>query len=398
MGGILSNPVQPANPYLGKPRQTFIGRVIASLGVTMFCISLGITIVFADEKARDASVFFYYFPFLKDGGYVIEGLIGGVILSFWGCLLVYDGEPLPDDLIPAPKPLLVANEPWRQSTPSRFLENLKTELKTYEEAVVTAYERAVKAHNRLPTVKGKIDYSYILSELHRYEKIYEFYQKEINNLKSRIQKIAEGDVRADVLDQEAAIQKLKRERQELVRRLQEVGTQAKTAQEDKEESRYWLHRGIKNIDINIIELETNIKELKAFDFKSLYPQLGIAADFASVENEDLQTIKAKADIINSFTPTTPTSTEPKEHPDDSKMNTARQRRKRDFQWEVETKAGVKVDKLDALQRWKKMKRKEILTDSSLTADEQEEQLNLLDKSYNEHKRKLESDFSIFEEE
>lgn len=392
----MSNTAQQVGSN-GKPTLSLIGAAIGILGILLlfFGIAMGGSAPEAKEFTTNIT---RYLPFLESFGSPALGLTG-LFGSFVGWLLFYDNLPIPADTIPAPQPLnLVQDEPWRQPTSLRILEKLKKELKECEDPLPSIYEDAVKSHNLLSTVKGRLQYNAQRLRISTYQMNISTLQERIDDLKQRIQKVFEGNIQADLLEHEEQIQKLKRERQDLQTQLKEAEAKLTSSNNDGEWERDSIRNGIKRIDLQIIERETNIKELKGFDFKRLYQQLGLAPDFVHIENSELQNIKAKADIINSFTPTTPTSTEPKEHPDDSKMNDARQRRKRDFQWEMENKAGAKVDKLDALQRWKKMKRKEILTDSSLTADEQEEQLDLLDKSYNQHKRKLESDFSIFEEE
>lgn len=387
----------------GKPALSRIGAVIGTLG-TLLLFSSIIMGVNAPEAKEFAAFVTHYLPFLErfDSSSIgFTGLIAGLFGSIVGWSMFYDNLPIPNEVIPAPQPLnLVSTEPWRQVTGLRILEQLKKELKEWEDPLPNIYEDAVKAHSQLSSAKGRLEYKNLRIRLQYCQGAINNAQIRIDDLKQRIQKIFNGNVQADLLEHEEQIQKLKRERQDFQTQLKEAETKLSSVSNnnDNEWLRDSLRHRIKRIDLDIIERETHIKELKGFDFKRLYQQLGLASDFVHIENPELQNIKAKADIINSFTPAIPTSTELKEHPDDSKMNNARQRRKRDFQWEMETKAGAKVDKLDALQRWKKMKRKEILTDNSLTAEEKEQQLDLLDKSFNEHKRKLESDFNILEEE
>lgn len=82
-------------------------------------------------------------------------------------------------------------------------------------------------------------------------------------------------------------------------------------------------------------------------------------------------------------------------PDGVQMNAAR-RRKRNAQGDVEMGAGGKLEKLAALQQWKKEKRREIVSNRSLSVDEQEEQLDMLEVSYNQAKKKIETESDIFE--
>lgn len=88
----------------------------------------------------------------------------------------------------------------------------------------------------------------------------------------------------------------------------------------------------------------------------------------------------------------------KQSREDRQMNEARQRHRRDIRFKVDISAGNRVDKLAALQQWRKETRRQILDDRSLSTDEREELLDELEKSYSEEKRKLDQNTDIFEED
>ena len=85
--------------------------------------------------------------------------------------------------------------------------------------------------------------------------------------------------------------------------------------------------------------------------------------------------------------------------EEQKMQAAKKRVRQDIHFKVHTQAGQKLTTLFELQRWRKEQRRQIIADSSLTLDEQEEQLELLDEEYHREKKKLEQPgVKVFEEE
>jgi len=85
--------------------------------------------------------------------------------------------------------------------------------------------------------------------------------------------------------------------------------------------------------------------------------------------------------------------------EEEKMHAAKKRVRQDIHFKVHTQAGQKLTTLSELQRWRKEQRRQIIADESLTLDEQEEQLELLDEEYNREKKKLDKPgVSVFEEE
>jgi len=85
--------------------------------------------------------------------------------------------------------------------------------------------------------------------------------------------------------------------------------------------------------------------------------------------------------------------------EEQKMQLAKKRVRQDIHFKVHTQAGQKLTTLAELQRWRKEQRRLIIADETLTLDEQEEQLELLDEEYQREKKKLDQPgVQVFEEE
>ena len=234
----------------------------------------------------------------------VVGLAAGV----GGGVTLYDSQPIPQEYVPPPAPLdLEQGEPWRQETGFRYLEKLKKSCGEYEDAVRRAHGEAVAAHERIPASRGLIEYKNNRWTMRRQLQYASHAAQELTKLKARIAKVFSGDVRAELLDLDEQVQKLRRQRQEYEREVREVEQrtgQAATpeARRDLENQRASIYGSIKQMDMSIIEVESTITELREFDFQKLYRELGVSAESMRVEAERLASIKEKADIINAIKP------------------------------------------------------------------------------------------------
>ncbi|PYS45507.1 MAG: hypothetical protein DMF68_22135 [Acidobacteria bacterium] len=137
--------------------------------------------------------------------------------------------------------------------------------------------------------------------------VIEVLQPNLAKLGDHLARIASGDVRAEVLEIEEQIEKLNRLKQKYESDLRNKAWQISNAK-NKAERRYYemeyesLGNWIHDTDTNIIELQSALKELKEFDYRNLYNELGVSPEAMRTNETDLRSIKNKADLVKSINP------------------------------------------------------------------------------------------------
>jgi hypothetical protein len=241
--------------------------------------------------------------------------LAGVIICVVGCVWFYDNLPLPNEAIRAPQPLqLIQDERWRGNTGLRYLETLKEELLVHENKLLKEYAVATKAYEALPHSSGRLKYHWLRRHKTASEGAMTRLKPQIGGLKERIELIVGGNVDAEVSTIRESIRKFERNKQE-EQRVFEAWEKPCTIkhdnklQEDFCEHKRWkareaIRRKIHEIDFRIIELQNQEQELKSYDFKNLWKQLGhmpvAASGLMAVEKEQLKDMKDKAEILQSM--------------------------------------------------------------------------------------------------
>jgi len=244
------------------------------------------------------------------GGFFGLCLMLAAIPGFVGFRALYDAQPLPADPIPAPPPLLLTqDQPWRRPTSLRYLESLKQEMLNEEEKIQRTYHLAVQAYNLIHQSSGRIQYDERLQYMQSYAYSLPYAQKAIGELTVRIDRLFAGDVGFELGLLEESVQKLQRSRQEYERDLAEAEApctinheyqhQVDQCKSERQELREKLRRKIHDIDRSVIEREAQIRELREFDFKRLYRDLGLPGPpgLLSVSSSHIQDIRNKASLL-----------------------------------------------------------------------------------------------------
>jgi hypothetical protein len=232
------------------------------------------------------------------------------MVGYW-MLSEQDSRQIPTDPIYFPEIIEPwRDEIWRAPMPLTYLESLKTQLTSYEETAMNLSSDAVNAYNAISSIRSYGDYESIIKRLDALKSFKRDYDRVVPQLKERAKRVFGGQVIEEVNALQADIKKLKRERQELEE------SQAKRKEEEvvrRNERRTvaaaWaatvgsqIKSTIKDIDLMIISKEAAISELRHFDFKRLYKELGLSEDWPAtlISIAELEEIKAKSDVIGAI--------------------------------------------------------------------------------------------------
>jgi hypothetical protein len=328
-------------------------------------------------------------------------LIPGAIAILLGAVVIYDNKPIPDEFVPPPEmPTIEQGEAWRPATGFRYLEKLKQQVLALEKEMRRSHEEATAAHRRLPESSGFIEYKQLRRTVgHHAEYILEA-DEELKQSKEHIAKVFAGDVRTDVLEIEEQIEKLQRLREK-------YESEARIAEREITNARDKSHRGyhqneleslgnwIHATDTDLIALRSSLKELREFDFKRLYGELGVSPETMRVDTAQLNEIKTKAKIVSEIRPQTSTSSKTE---DEKKMDAAGQRIKYDIKFNVEQRLGRRLNTLQEIQRFFRERSDEIKQNPTLSYDEKTEQLDQLTRDCEEYKKELRTNVNVYEED
>jgi hypothetical protein len=327
-------------------------------------------------------------------------ILGGIVITVVGGINAFNNKPIPDEYIPRPEPLILKeDEPWRQPTGFRYLEKLKDHCQSCEDAMREAYQEAVEAYHELSSSSGYIQYRTLRNTIRNNVAYIERCRSEMPKLKEQIQRIFSGDVRSEVLEIEEKIERLKRQRQEYESQVRDK--EQETSREQNNDRRRYLEgekadlRGyIHATDQDIITLQSTLKELKEFDFKKLYGELGVSAEAMRAEATQLSSIREKADIVSQVKAASGSNAYKSQ--DDQKFERKRSRRHTDVLDKLfEELELVTIEDLEAQKLYKKLRRR-ILEDGELSTDEKDEALERLEKRYKQKVRG--SSITIFEDD
>lgn len=231
-----------------------------------------------------------------------------------------DSRPIPSEVVPPPvQPVVGEDFAWRKVTSLRFLDRKIGSFEQLEEELVEEYDTARNAYEKLPRSSGRIEYDKLREIVDDQKTSLVSGKKNLADLRRDIEAILSGDVRKFILTTEEQIKKLQRNKRELETRLvekeKEEAAKKATGKDDGKPASGWgsveyVKSEIVDVDHRIIELETDLHELKTFDFQRLYQQLGLPgpAGLSSVAIDHLEDIKAKTEILNGMKGTSaPTS-------------------------------------------------------------------------------------------
>ncbi len=244
--------------------------------------------------------------------------VGTVLLCIAGVVLAWragrewrDSRPLPSETAPPPvQPVVGEDFAWRKITSLRFLDRKIESFEQLEEDLIEEYNTARSAYEKLPRSSGLIEYDKLRAVVEGQRRSSVAGKKALAELRRDIEAVLSGDVRKFILTIEEQIKKLQRNKRELEASLvqkekeeaaKKVGDKRNGNQgSELEDTIEEVKSDIVYVDHQIIELETDLQELKTFDFQKLYQQLGLPgpAGLSSVAIDHLQDIKAKADILN----------------------------------------------------------------------------------------------------
>jgi hypothetical protein len=234
----------------------------------------------------------------RDGTLYI-GLGGGGLAILFGLLALYDSKPIPNTPVAAPTPLvLTKTEPWRQDLSLRFLQPVRAQVLEHERELAEQQQQAEAAYAELPEARDSgsyMKYRNLLSTIRRVEmQKQEVLTRILPPLKQRLDRVYAGDIQADVLDLEEAIRKNQRYKEDLQRQLTEAqdcrSGQNGTRCEKCVERLRSLPEDIQRIDFKIIEYETHLKDLRAFNYAKFHAAAGMPgpASIYHVDTNDLQ--------------------------------------------------------------------------------------------------------------
>lgn len=244
---------------------------------------------------------------------VIFGLSVGIFMGMVALFKLYDAQPLPEEAISAPLPPdLYQSQAWRKSTSLRYLEELKKDLAKAEERLLSSYEKALEGYNTLRQSSGRFEYGERKLMITYYAAMLLPEKKDITELVERIDRMFAGDVSFEVGSLNESVARAKRKRQEYERQLKDTQEKCTIKHRDDDEVRECdnrrqslqtkLHGYIYNIDQEVIGYEAQIQELKEFDFKRLYRELGLPGPpgLINVDTSHIKDIKDKAGLLQNI--------------------------------------------------------------------------------------------------
>jgi hypothetical protein len=296
-----------------EPDNEKVALAVVLFILGLFCVLIGVQVY------RSPS----FLPFQVNPLDRNEPPFGTVLLCIAGVVLVRmagkrwrDSRPIPSEsIVPPVQPVVGEDFPWRKATSLRFLDRKIESFEQIEEDLVEEYNKARDAYEKLPHSSGRIEYDRLRKIVERQKTSLATGKKSLAELRRDIEAILSGDVRKFILTIDEQIKKLQRNRQDIEAKITERKKQiekestSQKANNGRDENEAYLFGPdtlgslrweVTSIDHEIIELETDLHELKTFDFQKLYQQLGLPgpAALSGIAIDHLQDIKAKADILN----------------------------------------------------------------------------------------------------
>lgn len=225
----------------------------------------------------------------------------------------YDSRSIPNELLRAPSPFeLITDQPWRKPTRLRFLERLKDDLTQAENRIQHTHKSALQAYEHLPKVVSYSDYRRSKAKLKSNEQEKRSLLQSWPQFQERIDQIFSGNVGKEILSINEAIKKMQRANAE---RQREISDQKHTdercsisncayCKEWERRRKPQLYSEIYHTDQRIIELETDLEELKNFDFQQLWSDLHLPGppNLTRVPKEALDDLQAKVNTLNAIPP------------------------------------------------------------------------------------------------
>jgi hypothetical protein len=222
----------------------------------------------------------------------------------------WNGQEIPNEPIHAPKPLeMETDQAWRKPSRLRFLERLKQEVCEAEREIRQTHERAVTSYKNIPSVISYSNYTsekaaLDLSETSKHELL-----QQLPPIYERIERVFCGDVAHEILNIEEEIRKFEREKQEHQRLIEHGQIEASRCNKsDCDKCKAWPdqkaehYSRIHTIDVRVIELQTDLKELENFDFQRLWRELSLPGppELGRIPKVRLDDLKAKVETANSI--------------------------------------------------------------------------------------------------
>lgn len=206
---------------------------------------------------------------------VVVGLVISVLMlvcalfgAAIGVFIFRDTKPIPPDPINLPRPIkITTDEEWRRPTPVRYLEDVKESIVQMEGEAVAKFKRLQNAFANITFPSGYLEYETAISHRNSFQEFRSKYEQ----LKESANRVYDGEVNAEINELQARVKRLQRERQELNGNYAQSQTKVRetegkrianaiaAARSDE------IKRCIKDIDSQIIALESYISELKQID-------------------------------------------------------------------------------------------------------------------------------------
>jgi len=323
-----------------------------------------------------------------------------VVLVVLGIRRIRDSRPIPDDFIPAPEINLEQTEEWRPATGFRYLEKLKRSCVELEKEIRQSYDRSMEAYRGIGTTQSYREYQALRRRLETgTEERMEAYE-ELAELKDRIARVFSRDVRADLFELEEEAEKLKVEKDHKEKDLSEVSSKINPLirsdlRAQFEQERDAIREEIKEIELALVEIASNLKELRDFDYDNLYQELGVSPETMRVEAAQLADIQTKSTLVSQIKPKEiPTQ----EAEDKAKMKAVSQRRKNNIKFVVQERLSKNLTTLEEIQNFQKERSAAIKNNRDLSYDEQTEQLKQLESECEAYRREIKSQVSVYEED
>jgi hypothetical protein len=225
----------------------------------------------------------------------------------------HSAQAIPNEPPESPAPFdMITDQPWRKPTGLRFLEKLKEKVTRVEERIRNVHEVGVDAHQSISRVISISDYHAAIGVLHAMEAEKAKLLSELPLSYERIERIFNGDVGKEILDIKEQTKKLERQKQEDSRKLATWETACTIQHKNKDEMeecdqkrlshREYFHKSIHLIDVELIELETDLEELHHFDFHQLWTALDLPGppNLTRVAKEAIEDLKGKVDSLNTI--------------------------------------------------------------------------------------------------
>jgi hypothetical protein len=232
---------------------------------------------------------------------------GVLVIAAMAC--AYYAQPVPNEPLHAPAPFEIdTDQRWRRPTELRMLERLKKDLVATEKRVNDCHERGLTAYRDSQQAVSYAAYQRAKSDLEENEEQKRRLLRKVPEMQERIDRLAAGDVGHEMLTIEEQIAKLNRQKQENQRKLSDLDKpctldhDAEQCKRDRQRQRGWLHEENHAIDVKIIECETDLKELRNFDFQKLWRDLALPgpAELGRVPQATIDSLRQNVESVNAI--------------------------------------------------------------------------------------------------